>query len=646
MPPPPPSSPPDLPPGSLAGEDATLVAAVSMSLPTFSAFLVGYLVLHTLFRVHYYRNPLLRGKGPQPPAHVLGFLRLIWHMTDDQLEEWAGLDAFALLLFLKVVLRVLGKYAAYTLTANLVTMWAHAHYGDGGVWEGPPGGLARISIANLRAFDGDPWAAPWDRWLPAVTSVVGAWLLTYLTVSELNRSWKRMLARRLASLTDARDASSLTCLVRGGGLLGKTYAREEMLKLWTLLYPGAIHDIRIVRDTGELRHILSAIAHARQDILTLEQKIAKLRKKLSKAVDKKGDAKASAKLASLDAGLAGLDPNPPPRPAGEKKKGGGRCDRRPLPAKLSSQRTELATLYRDLAAEHARVGGAENERGSSYFVLFRDHRSSNIARQVTNTGSSRMVVGPAPLSADVRWASLEPRAEKRLFVKKRISSAAFAAMLCFYLIPIQLVSAVLQLDELLLKFPALRPVIESMPDAAVAFLKALLPTLALVLFLIFLPAVCTAFASHMGFESIGKMHRDAFSKLFLFQFVSVFLGVVRHAGSERAPTALLPLPRSPSRAPHPPRSPSRAPLLTSPPRRALLPDDGLVGARARHQPAEDRLRPLLHPHHARRPARRLRRLLHGLPHAAAAGAHHGRADARGARHQVRAPRARRRPHRR
>ena len=58
-----------------------------------------------------------------------------------------------------------------------------------------------------------------------------------------------------------------------------------------------------------------------------------------------------------------------------------------------------------------------------------------------------------------------------------------------------------------------------------AFLAAFLPTLALLIFLALLPKLCLTVSGMQGFGSLGEQSRDAFSRLFLFQFIWVFLGV-------------------------------------------------------------------------------------------------------------------------
>jgi len=47
----------------------------------------------------------------------------------------------------------------------------------------------------------------------------------------------------------------------------------------------------------------------------------------------------------------------------------------------------------------------------------------------------------------------------------------------------------------------------------------------LLIFLALLPMICSAVAGLQGHASLGQQSRDAFGRLFLFQFIWVFLGV-------------------------------------------------------------------------------------------------------------------------
>ena len=219
-------------------EDTVLISALQVNLPLFGICCAIYVVLHTTFRHQYYQNPSARRSGPPPPKgtrlrvlDALDFVTLVWKMSDDDFERYAGLDAWALIEFIRVVLRVLGGYGAYGLTVSVITTGGSSHLrelvGDSV--------LARVSLANMESFTTDD--VTWDMWGTAASSVLGCYLLTYLVISRLKEAWRKMIARRLRSLADARDTSSLVVLVRSAAILdlrmrGKRQTMEEVRELW------------------------------------------------------------------------------------------------------------------------------------------------------------------------------------------------------------------------------------------------------------------------------------------------------------------------------------------------------------------------------------------------------------------------------
>ena len=72
-------------------------------------------------------------------------------------------------------------------------MWAATTYGDESWGSRPLGGLARISLTNLSPFASELGQSAWDRWLGSLSSVIGCWYLTILTLTQiliLTPSWR------------------------------------------------------------------------------------------------------------------------------------------------------------------------------------------------------------------------------------------------------------------------------------------------------------------------------------------------------------------------------------------------------------------------------------------------------------------------
>ena len=352
-------------------DDNTLLASVPVNLGLLTIFVLLYFVLHLLFYPQFYKNPLKRGHGPPPPPGArYNPCAALWfsiRMSDDDYEHHAGLDALALIEFIRLSLRILLGYAAYGFTAGALSIWAALTYGSDSWGSRPLGALARISLTNLSPFSSDATSGEWDRWLGSLSSVLGCWYLSVLTIYQLNSSWQRVVHRRQRSLANAHDASSLAILVRSTRQpLPRVYSKEEALALWTSLYPGAIYDVRMVRETGRLPKLL---AKRRALVGAIERLERRIERREATGRTRGGQLKTSL-AATLTATWHGAT--------------GGGGDQRLARAHeaLDRHESELQKLTAQMRDEYQAWTDPEHDRGYNYFVLFRRHRQCNIAKQV------------------------------------------------------------------------------------------------------------------------------------------------------------------------------------------------------------------------------------------------------------------------
>ena len=534
-------------------DDDTLIAGISAYLPMFCVTLVLYAVLHTLFSAIFLYEHQTRHRASIPSRGSLcGWLFCVpmlrgrdgklldepreaplWRMSDDELVEHVKLDAFALLLFIRVAMVVLGGYALYGATVSLIVTYVSAVVEESGAYEGPPrqpGAPLARQPQEFRGGDIFGEAATWDIWLAAIASVVGCWLFTLVALVQLRRGWDRMIMFKRRALSDARDAQALAICVRetdAKALLAKAraaalaakakagrisptkgsasapsapaadalgWSREDVWRLWAdKLYPGLVYDVRMVRETGTLPKLLAQHEKVCKTVEGLEASVAKL----------------------------AAEGKPAPDPA-QKRLG---C----LPGlakKLDDARAKRDQLVDDVRAAYEKCAAPENDRGVCYFVLFREQKPCNLARQVCHFEKSTIKVLAAPAPKDVNWGPLRPSALKLAMPLRHGATAAYCLMLAFYSLPIFSISQLLELDSLQKALPALTPVLRALGPDVRAGLRAFLPTLALIVFLALLPVICEKLAGLHGYESRGKIQRHAFSYLFTFQLVWVFFGIV------------------------------------------------------------------------------------------------------------------------
>ena len=74
-------------------------------------------------------------------------------------------------------------------------------------------------------------------------------------------------------MSRAHDPRSLCVLVRAGPGT-QSHHRDHYFALWSLLYPGDVYDVRVIRDTGKLNQLHSQHQKALSGLRYLEKKRA------------------------------------------------------------------------------------------------------------------------------------------------------------------------------------------------------------------------------------------------------------------------------------------------------------------------------------------------------------------------------------
>eukprot|EP00050_Salpingoeca_kvevrii_P022373 m.125414 g.125414 ORF g.125414 m.125414 type:complete len:394 (-) comp9690_c0_seq2:363-1544(-) len=129
---------------------------------------------------------------------------------------------------------------------------------------------------------------------------------------------------------------------------------------------------------------------------------------------------------------------------------------------------------------------------------------------------------PAFASKDIAWRNLRYSHTQRQ-VRTFLAHTATYLLVFFYTIPIAFVASLTTLEELAkIKFLHwLTDVIDSSPVVK-GFLEGFLPTLALQLFMMFLPAILKAFSKAEGLPSWSTINLAVLRKLYIFNVVNVF----------------------------------------------------------------------------------------------------------------------------
>lgn len=152
----------------------------------------------------------------------------------------------------------------------------------------------------------------------------------------------------------------------------------------------------------------------------------------------------------------------------------------------------------------------------SSFVSFKTRKAQVVASQtMMSEDLSTWVCQAAPHPKEVLWGNLRMRSLERN-IRNKIFTASFWALMLFYMIPVSAVQVLISTNSLV-------GFLQTIPIAS-ALLTGILPGLALRIFMIILPMILTAMLKAKGVISGSELDLGLVSYMYIFEFITVFLG--------------------------------------------------------------------------------------------------------------------------
>ena len=159
---------------------------------------------------------------------------------------------------------------------------------------------------------------------------------------------------------------------------------------------------------------------------------------------------------------------------------------------------------------------AKQKEYPAAFVSFKTRRTQVIASQVMMSEDlTTWVTKPAPQPEEIIWNNLRMRSGERQ-IRHRIYILCFWLLMAFYMIPVAAVQVLISTNSLV-------GWMQSIPIAS-SLLTGILPGLALRIFLILLPKILTAMLKMSGVIAGSQLDLGLVSYMYIFQFVTVFIG--------------------------------------------------------------------------------------------------------------------------
>lgn len=430
--------------------------------------------------VVYYPNRFRKGLGPPENANRRGpfdWVKEAWQASERDVITMAGLDARVYMIFLRSMLSILVLTACYSLPALLAISAT-----DNNNAADPNSGsnfsaFDNLAMGNVRRSSSRIWAF-----------VIGAYWLSLCTYGVLWRSYKHVVELRTRELASPRGRpEQFTVLVRDipKPRDGKTYA-QEVDTTFRNLHPESYVRNLVVVDTSKVGKIWDQMEKCRRKVahVEAEMKAANGRKRQQRS------------------GWMGLI--------------GQKVDA------IEFYNGKIRELLPEWEAERARAL-AERQQPAA-FAVFNSRAAACAAGQLLNVpAAGEWTARLAPDPRAVVWENLPVRRlPDRLLRRTAVYTIVFVTI-CFYMIPIAAISAVITLPELERKLPFLRPVLRL--HIIKTILLAYLPQLALIVFLGVLPWILLLLSRAEGLPSQAEIERAAAGKYFYFSVFNVFLGI-------------------------------------------------------------------------------------------------------------------------
>lgn len=462
-----------------------LAQTLEAFLSVFSSSAVSAVVLFVVFCLARLRfrsfftpraaDPSVEVKPPGLGRGVLGWVRRLLAVTEEQVLETAGMDALMYMKFVKLCCRL---FFGMTLFALAVVLPVNTTGGNG-----IHDSINRFSMANIQVGSSRLWA-----------HVVAAYALSFYLMWGSYRAYHDMTAVAQKHHVRHAEPELFTVLVREIPEDHRT--DEDVAAFYEHFFPGQVVSASVARDYTEAQALVDQRTAAKKELAHALGQLRQTRKRPTH------------KPALLPGPLSIV----------------------PV-SNLLATSVDSVDFYRDAVARIDAALAKERARPHAplpaAFVSFRTCEAAHKASQVwiANEGWHAEM---APAPADVYFPNLRLLDRERS-VRRLLSEAASFWLIVSWAILTTAITAFTTVEHLEKEAHWLKTVFDYNSTLR-AFLTGFLPTLALILLMSLLPAIFERFAREEGITSHSEMERRSLERLYFVYVVNVFF-VTLIAGS-------------------------------------------------------------------------------------------------------------------
>ncbi|KAL8228769.1 hypothetical protein R6Q57_013669 [Mikania cordata] len=437
--------------------------------------------------VVYYPNRILKGLDPWDGSNSrtrnpFAWIREAFSSSEQDVVSMSGVDSAVYFVFLSTafgILLVSGIFMVPILVPLAYTEKnPNVKDSDGkNAFEV----LDKLSMAHLKEESNRLWV-----------SVIACYWVSLVAYTMLWKAYKHVSDIRAAALKSTEvKPEQYAVLVRDIPSSSEGYSRKEQVdEYFKTIYPETFYKSLVVTENKEVNEIYDELEDCKKKLKRAEIIYADSKKVNPEGVEP-----------THKTGFLGL------------------VGKKVTSIKYYIDKIEELTPKLE-AAQKSTV--TEKQQGAAV-VFFTSRVTAAAAGQ---SAHARMIdtwtVMDAPEPRQLLWTNL-PKTYYERVIRQNVVYFIVFLTICFYMIPIGVISAFTTLPNLRKLLPFLKPILDQ--DAIRTVLGAYLPQLALIIFLALLPKFLLFLSKAEGIPSESHAERATSGKYFYFSVFNVFIGV-------------------------------------------------------------------------------------------------------------------------
>uniref|UniRef100_A0A093VGK9 Putative membrane protein n=1 Tax=Talaromyces marneffei PM1 TaxID=1077442 RepID=A0A093VGK9_TALMA len=467
---------------------------------------------------------------PELPDSLFGWIPVVYRITDEEVLESAGLDAYVLLSFFKFAVRFLSVTFAF---ATLIIMPLHLRYaGQWGVpgWDhddddddgdGGQSLFARdILLGNgHKKFKSDPTYL----WIYVIFPYVFTGIAIYLLIQETNKII-RIRQKYLGSQTSTTDRT-----FRLSGIPTELRSEEKIQEIIEDLHIGKVEAVTLCRKWHELdllmeerKKILRPLERAYTKHLGYKQKrryndtLPLVRGSRDRSPSVHSEATEHSQLLGSEDGRVPVRTKDKKRPTTRLWYG---------PFKLRYKNVDSIDYYEEkLRRVDERIIAARQKDYPATDLAFVTMETISACQLVVQTiidpHPTQLVPSLAPAPADVVWKNTYLARSSRIS-RSWVITVVISFLTIFWSVLLVPIASLLNLDTLHKAIPGLADLLARHPIID-SLVRTGLPTITISLLTVAVPYLYAWLSSLQGMTSRGDLELSIISKNFFFTFFNLF----------------------------------------------------------------------------------------------------------------------------